>query len=132
MSGLLDTSMVVRYLIGDSPHLAEQAARVIDNEENLQITDVVIAETAYVLMSVYRIPRNVVVEHLTDFLRKENISPFGLDKGLVIQGLLLCKPSGRVSFADAMVWAAGSSTESRVVHSLDVRFPDYNLEIRRG
>lgn len=132
MSGLLDTSIVVRYLIGDSPRLAEQAARVIDGEDNLQITDVVIAETAYVLMSVYRIPRSIVVENLIAFLRKENISPFDLDKGLVIQALLLCKPSGRVSFADAMIWAAGCSTESRVIYSLDERFPDDNLEFRRG
>jgi predicted nucleic acid-binding protein len=132
LSGLLDTSMVVGYLTGDLPELAEKAARIIDGEENLQITDVVIVETAYVLMSVYRIPRRVVVDHLIAFLRKKNIIPFGLDKGLVLQALLLCKTSGRVSFADAMVWAAGCSTDSKVVYSLDERFPEDNLEIRRG
>ena len=123
--------MVVRYLTGDPPELAEKAARVIDGEEGLQITDVVIAETAYVLLSVYEIPQSVVVDHLIAFLQKENISPFALDKGLVLQALLLCKPSGRVSFADAMVWAAGRSSESKVVYSLDERFPEDNLEVRR-
>ena len=34
MSGLLDTSMLVRYLTGDTQILAEQAARVIIKEEN--------------------------------------------------------------------------------------------------
>lgn len=131
MSGLLDTSMVVRYLTGDPPELAEKAARVIDGEEALQVTDVVIAETAYVLMSVYGIPRSVVVDHLVAFLQKENISPFALDKGLVLQALLLCKPSGRVSFADAMVWAAARSSESKVVYSLDERFPEDDLKVRR-
>ena len=131
MSGLLDTSMVVRYLTADPPELAEKAARVIDGEEALQVTDVVIAETAYVLMSVYGIPRSVVVDHLVAFLQKENISPFALDKGLVLQALLLCKPSGRVSFADAMVWAATRSSESKVVYSLDERFPEDDLKVRR-
>lgn len=131
MIGLLDTSMVVRYLTGDPPELAEKAARVIDGEEDLQVTDVVIAETAYVLTSVYGISRSVVVDHLVAFLQKENVSPFALDKGLVLQALLLCKPSGRVSFADAMVWAAGRSSESKVVYSLDERFPEDNLEVRR-
>ena len=131
MIGLLDTSMVVRYLTGDPPELAEKAARVIDGEEGLQVTDVVITETAYVLMSVYGIPRSIVVDHLVAFLQKENVSPFALDKGLVLQALLLCKPSGRVSFADAMVWAAGRSSESKVVYSLDERFPEDNLEVRR-
>ena len=82
MSGFLDTSIVVRYLTGDPPNMAEQAARVIDGEEGLQITDVVLAETAYVLTSVYRISRSGAVDHLVAFLQKQNISTFVLDKGL--------------------------------------------------
>ncbi|MDP3064034.1 MAG: PIN domain-containing protein [Chloroflexota bacterium] len=132
MSGFLDTSMVVRYLTGDTPDLAEQAARIIDSEDGLQITDVVVAETAYVLTSVYQAPRAAVVDHLIAFLQKENISPFGLDKGLVLQALLICRPSGRVSFADAMVWAAARSAGGGVVYSLDERFPEDGLEVRRS
>lgn len=131
MSGLLDTSIVVRYLTDDPPELAEKAAQIIDGEEQLQITDVVLAETAFVLTSVYMIPRSVVVDHLITFLQKENISPFSLDKGLVLQALLLCKPSGRVSFADAMIWAAARSSERKVVYSFDERFPEDGLEVRR-
>jgi len=112
--------------------MAEQAARVIDGEEGLQITDVVLAETAYVLTSVYRISRSVAVDHLVAFLQKQNISPFVLDKGLVLQALLLCKASGRVSFADAMLWASARSSETKVVYSLDERFPQDGLEVRRG
>jgi predicted nucleic acid-binding protein len=79
----LDTSIVVRYLTGDPPELAEKAAQIIDGEEGLQVTDVVLAETAYVLISVYGISRSVVVDHLIAFLQKENISPFALEKGVV-------------------------------------------------
>ncbi len=132
MSGFLDTSMVVRYLTDDPPDLAEQAARVIDAEEDLQVTDVVLAETAYVLTSVYRVPRSVVVDHLIAFMLKENVAPFALDKGIVLQALLMCKPSGRVSFADAMLWAAARSSGSHVIYSLDERFPADGLEVRRG
>ena len=132
MSGFLDTSIVVGYLTGDPSGLAEQAARVIDGGEELQVTDVVLAEAAYVLTSVYRVRRNVVVDHLVAFLQKHNVSPFGLDKGIVLQALLLCRPSGRVSFADAMVWAAARSASSNVVYSLDERFPGYGVEVRRG
>jgi hypothetical protein len=73
VSGILDTSMVVRYLRGDSPELARRAASVIDEEDGLQLTDVVLAETAYVLSSVYRVPREAVVDHLIAFLQKQNI-----------------------------------------------------------
>ncbi|MDP2720108.1 MAG: PIN domain-containing protein [Dehalococcoidia bacterium] len=131
MSGFLDTSIVVRYLTGDPPELAEQAARIIDGVDDLLITDVVLTETAYVLMSVYQVRREVTVDHLIAFLQKENISPFALDKSLVLHALLLCRPSGRVSFADAMVWAAARSASNKAVYSLDERFPDVGLEVRQ-
>ncbi len=131
MSGFLDTSIVVRYLTGDPPAMAEQAAQIIDQEDDLQLTDVALAETAYVLTSVYQVPRAIAVDHMITFLQKENIAPSGLDKGVVLQALLLCRPSGRVSFADAMVWAAARSAGSRVVYSLDERFPTDGIEVRR-
>ena len=131
VSGFLDTSIVVRYLTGDPPDLAEQAARIVDRGRDLKVTDVVLAETAYVLTSVYRVPREVVVDHLITLLQKKNISPFALDKGLALQALLLCRPSGRTSFADAMVWAAARSAGSEVVYSLDERFPADGLEVRQ-
>jgi predicted nucleic acid-binding protein len=132
MSGFLDTSVVVRYLTGDPPEMAEQAARIIDREENLLVTGVVLAETAYVLTSVYHVSRDIVVEHLIALLQKANISPFALNKDVVVQALLLCRPSGRVSFADAMVWAAARSTGNRVIYSLDERFPAEGVEVHPG
>ncbi len=132
MSGFLDTSVVVRYLTGDPPELAEQAAGIVDGETGLRVTDVVLAETAYVLTSVYQVPRSVVVDHLIAFLQKQNIVLHGLDKGVALQALLLCRPSGRVSFADAMVWAAARSTRDPVVYTLDERFPVQGIEVRRG
>lgn len=131
MSGLLDTSMIVRYLTGDSPELAERAATVIDGENEIQITDVVLAEAAYVLVSVYGVPRDVVVDHLVALLRKRNIRPFAIEKETVLHALLMCRPSRRVSFADALLWAAARSSESKVVYTLDERFPADGIEVRR-
>ncbi|MEW6231625.1 MAG: PIN domain-containing protein [Chloroflexota bacterium] len=132
MSGFPDTSVVVRYLTGDPSELAEQAAKIIDKEDSLLITDVVLTETAYVLTSVYQVPREVAVDHLIAFIQKENISPFGLDKSLVLHALLLSRPSGRVSFADTMVWAAARSARSKAVYSFDERFLREGLEVRRA
>ena len=129
MSGFLDTSIIVRYLTGDSPQLAEQAAEIIDKDEDLKITDVAIVETAYVLTSVYEIPREIVVDNLVTFMQKKNISPYALEKGLVLQALLLCRPSRRISFADAMIWAAARSAGSKIIYSLDDRFPSDGIEI---
>lgn len=132
MSGFLDTSVVVRYLTGDSPERAEQAARIIDGDDGLLITDVVLAETAHVLRSVYQLPREVVVDHLMALVQKENVALFALNKGTVLQALLLCRPSGRVSIADAMVWAAARSAGESTVYSFDRQFPTAGLQVRQA
>ena len=130
MSGFLDTSLIVRYLTGDPHHLAVTAAKIIDNEDNLQITDAVIAETAHVLSSVYQTPRETIVDYLITLLQKSNISTFGIDKNQVLHALLLCRPSGRVSFPDAMLWAVATSSNIRLVYSMDKRFPRGGIDVR--
>jgi len=130
-AALLDTSVIVRYLTGDPKHLSARAARIIDGETTLLVTDVVVAETAFVLSSVYGVPRRAVVDTLVELLQRRNLSLFRLDKGAVIQGLLLCRPSNRVSFADAMVWAAARSAGVEAVYSFDERFPSGGILVRR-
>jgi len=46
VSDLLETSMLVRYLTGDPPDLADVSAEVIDGVNELLVTGVVIVETA--------------------------------------------------------------------------------------
>ena len=130
MSGFLDTSMVVRYLVRDVPDMAEQAAEVIDGEEDLWVTGVVLAEVSYVLRLMYLLPREIVIDHLSAFLSRQNISCYGLDDGTVLQALLMCRPSGRSSVADAMIWAAARSSGQNVVYSLDQRFPSDGIDVR--
>ena len=109
--------------------MADRAARIIDQQDSLLVTDAVVVEAAYVLMSVYRVRREVVVDHLVDFVQRRNVSTFALEKALVIQALLLCRPSGRVSFGDAMLWAAARSAGGAVI-TFDDRFPAEGLEVR--
>lgn len=49
--GFLDTSVVVRYLTGDPPEMADRAAALIDAGGALILSELVLIETAYVLES---------------------------------------------------------------------------------
>ncbi len=131
MGGFLDTNVVVRYLTNDPPHLAVKAAAIIDSEEELYLTDAALAEAAYVLISPksYGLPRSSVIEQLTAFCQKTNITVFGLDKAVVLQGLKMCQPSARVSIDDALIWAAARSSGTRRVYTFDKDFPDTGIEI---
>ena len=130
MTAALDTSFVVRYMMGSPADSARQAPEVIDSTEELEISGIALAETAFVLTTVCQVPRGRAADQLIDLVRKENISLTGLTKDLAIQGLLMCRPSGRVSIADALIWAAARSGGSEVAYSFDRRFPDDGLEVR--
>lgn len=124
--------MVVRYLTGIPAQQAVVAGIMIDGSDLLMISGVAIAETAFVLTSVYRVPRQDTVDRLMEFVQKENIETYGLDKGYVLQGLLMCRPSGRVSISDAMIWAAARSGDGDLIYSFDERFPTNGIEVRSG
>jgi len=130
VSGFLDTSMVVRYLTRDVPEMAEQAAAIIDGGDNLWITGVMLAEVDHVLRSVYLMSREIVIDHLTTFVGKQNIVCHELDKGTAMRALLMCRPSGRISVADAMIWASARTSGQNVVYSFDQRFPSEGIEVR--
>ena len=119
-------------MMGSPADSARQASEVIDSTEELEISGIALAETAFVLTTVYQVPRDRAADQLIDLVRKENISLTGLTKDLAIQGLLMCRPSGRVSFADALIWAAARSGGSDVVYSFDSRFPGDGLEVWRS
>ncbi|SRR6266508_662582 len=130
MSNLLDTSVIVRYLINDEPLLADRAREIIDRVPDLFVPGVVLAETAFVLFSVYRISRVVIVDQLVELLRKRNIRALGIEKTLAIQALALCRPSGRVSFADALTWAHARASGFEAVYTFDARFPAEGVQLR--
>ena len=127
----IDTNVVVRYLTNHPPDQAEIATAIVDETGDLWITDVVLNETAYVLRNRYAVGREDIVDRLMNFVHKPNISVYGLDKDFVIEGLMMCRPSGRVSFADAMIWAAARSAGAYVVYTFDRRFPSEDIEVRR-
>jgi len=135
MTSFVDTSVLVRYLTGDPPDMLESSRRIVDGVDPLAVTDVVLAETAYVLLSFYGVPRQVAFDALVDLVRKRNIHLHGHSKDSVVAALLLCRPSGRVSLPDALLWAAardaGSSHSPSVVYSFDERFPQEGVQVRR-
>lgn len=127
----VDTSVLIRYLTGDMPERLEAATRILDESPTVYLTEGTLTETAYVLTSFYEVPRERVVDSLIDLVSKENVVLHGLDKGVAVQALLMCRPSKRVSFADALLWAAAvSRKEPACVYSFDKRFPNVGLERR--
>lgn len=129
--GFVDANIILRYLLNDLPDQARAAAQILDRDAELIVTDGTLAEVAYILSRQPGIAREQAVDALIAFISKRNITLHALDKALTIQGLLRCRPSGRISFADALLWASARSAGASVIYSFDERFPADGLTVRR-
>jgi predicted nucleic acid-binding protein len=129
---LLDTSFVVRYLTDDPPAMAARAAEVVDSDRILAVSTVVLAEVWYVLRDRYQVPREAALDALLGLVGRANIRVLNLSKDVVVSALELCRPSGRVSLADALIWAQARQAGIPVVYTFDQRFPTLDLDVRAG
>lgn len=127
----VDTNVLVRYLLQDDRELGPAAARLMDGGRRLGISLVALAETAFVLSRNYGAPREEVVDLLVDLLRKRNIQTLGVDKDLAASALLLCRYSGRVNYADALINADARAHEIGRLYTFDERFPPEGLTLER-
>jgi predicted nucleic-acid-binding protein len=126
----LDTNYVVRYLTDSPPEMAAQAAQVIDSEEPLVLSELVILETGYVLASVYKASREDIVDGLIGLIQRKNILLPVLPKPRILAALEMCRSSKRYSFTDAFLWAQvlESGPEGRI-YTFDGRFPSEGITL---
>ncbi len=130
-AAFIDTNVGVRYFIATPADQASKAAAIIEGQSQVLITLGTVAEIAFVLKSVYSVPREVIVDCLIKLLRRENVSVTGVSEEIVLQALEACSPSGRVSFADAMLWAEVTCSLTPRVYSFDKRFPAAGISVLR-
>lgn len=127
----VDTDVLVRYFLQDDPEKGPAAARLIDGAHELGISLVALAEIAFVLSRNYGVPREEVVDRLVELLRKRNFEVLGMDKTLVASALLLCRPSGRVNYADALINADARAHIVERLYTFDERFPSEGLTLEQ-
>src|SRR5262249_6633416 len=130
MIPLLDTSVLVRYFTFDPPHLGRRAKALIERGDPLALSTVALAETGFALTKVYEIGRDEAVDLIAGMLSRKNVVLLELGNEEAIRALQLCRPSGRVSFADALIWATALNSGNAVVYSFDRRFPSAGIDLR--
>jgi predicted nucleic acid-binding protein len=130
MPQFAETSVLVRYLTGDPPEMAQRAARLIESGDELCVTETILTETAHVLRRLYGVAREDVADLLVRLLRRRNLLVRGLDKATVIAAILLTRPSNRISIPDALIWAAARDAAPSVVYTFDQRFPREGTQVQ--
>lgn len=116
MSAFIDTNILVRHLTGDPPELAERATRYLASARELLLTDLIAAETVYVLESFYEAPRGQVAESLRALIGFDSI--VCVDPALLLRAIEVYE-TDRLDFAEAYLVACAESTAVGRVASFD-------------
>ncbi|HZR14145.1 MAG TPA: type II toxin-antitoxin system VapC family toxin [Acidimicrobiia bacterium] len=116
MSAFVDTNILVRHLTGDPPAMAARATAYLRAERELLLTDLVAAETVYVLESFYEVPRAEVAQALRSLVAFDSI--VCVDLALLLRAAEVYE-TDRVDFADAYLVASAESTGVGRIASFD-------------
>ena len=116
MSAFIDTNIIIRHLTGDPPEIARRATRFLATEQELLLTDLVAAETVYVLESFYKAPRGQVAEALRSLIAFDSI--ICVDAALLLRAVEVYE-TDRLDFAEAYLVACAESTKVRRIASFD-------------
>ena len=112
----MDTNVLVRHLTGDPADLAARATAYLGSVRELLLTDLVAAETVYVLESFYEAPRNEVATALRSLVAFESL--VCVDPALLL-GAIEVYETDRIDFAEAHLVACAESTGVGKVASFD-------------
>lgn len=116
MSAFIDTNVLVRHLTGDPPEMAAGATALLRHERELLLTDLVAAETAYVLEAFYETPRGEVAQALRSLIAFDSI--VCVDPALLLRAVEVYETE-RIDFAEAYLVACAESTSVGKIASFD-------------
>ena len=116
MSAFVDTNVLVRHLTGDPPDMAARATAYLGTERELLLTDLVVAETVYVLESFYETPRDQVAQAVRSLVAFASI--LCVDRALLLRAIEVYE-TDRIDFAEAYLVACAESTGVSKVASFD-------------
>jgi predicted nucleic acid-binding protein len=116
VSAFVDTNVLVRHLTGDPPKLAARATAYLRRERELFLTDLVAADTVYVLESFYEAPRGEVAQAVRSLLAFDSI--VCVDPALLLRAIEVYE-TDRVDFAEAYLVACAETTGVGRVASFD-------------
>lgn len=116
LSAFVDTNVLVRHLTGDPPEMAARATAYLRRESELLLTDLVAAETVYVLESFYGAPREQVAEAIRSLLALASV--VSVDTALLLRAVEVYE-TDRLDFAEAYLVACAESTGVSKIASFD-------------
>ena len=114
---ILDTNVILRFLLGDAPELYEKAYRVFQRVEEgkleVFLSDVVLSECVWVLEKFYGIPREQIAKKLLMFLQADAVLT-ETPKPALEEGLSIWETSP-LDWTDALLVAKTTYQDTKLI-----------------
>jgi len=114
---ILDTNVILRFLLGDAPELYEKAYRVFQRVEEgkleVLLSDVVLSECVWVLEKFYGIPREQIAKKLLMFLQADAVLT-ETPKPALEEGLSIWETSP-LDWTDALLVAKTTYKDTKLI-----------------
>ena len=115
----LDTSVIVRYLVGTPPAQARRASRLIDSESDVGVSLVALAECAHVLRTQYGVDQGDIIDSLIGIVQRENVRVLGLRAEVLVEALVRARALPGRPIADAMIVASSIAADALPLATFD-------------
>jgi predicted nucleic acid-binding protein len=116
----VDTSVVVRYLVGTPASQARRAAALIDDDAiEIGVSTVVLAECAHVLRTQYEVEQRVIIDTLIDLIQRKNVRLLGGRADIVVELLVRARGLPGRPIPDALVVAAALEADALPLATFD-------------
>jgi predicted nucleic acid-binding protein len=115
----VDTSVLVRYLVGTPAAQARRAAALIDGEEEIGVAPVALAECAHVLRTQYAVEGEAILESLIALVQRENVRVLGLRTDVLLGILVRTRSLPGRPIPDALIVAASLAADALPLVTFD-------------
>jgi predicted nucleic acid-binding protein len=127
----LDTSVVVRYLVGTPVAQARRAARLIDDDDmDCGVSIVALAECAHVLRTQYEVAQRDIIEALIGFVQRANVNVVDLPPDVLVETLVRARDLPGRPIPDALIVAASRAANALSLATFDRGQRRYGIETR--
>jgi predicted nucleic acid-binding protein len=127
----VDTSVIVRYLVGSPASQARRAAALIDDDDTeIGVSLVALAECAHVLRTQYGVEQREVIDSLIGLVQRENVRVLGLRTEILVGVLVRARGLPGRPIPDAVIVASTLAADALPLATFDRDQRRYGIAIR--
>ena len=115
----VDTSVLVRYLVGTPVAQARRAAALVDGSDEIGLSPVALAECAHVLRTQYGIGQGEILDSLIGLIQRQNVRVLGLRTEVLLGTLVRARQLPGRPIPDALIVATSLAADALPLLTFD-------------